>query len=212
MGLMSFISVRNFKDLLDQISCPWEDMIVPRWRASKILKLNVWKKRKQSFHVFTSFLHLEKCLGLLETLIDRASVNWIQTRNWKAQRNNIQNIMLLKMHPSIHQTLPSTSKTMQQSKTDEIVFLWRQCIVITHLNLDQCLYAHVASTNILQKAATGSTYVDYFMLFSHKMPRLLFKNPASSVFLIQINTVLLKKCKSQCKTVFGMLLSLELLN
>jgi len=117
--------------------------------------------------------------------------------------------MLLKMHPSIHQALLSTSKTMQQCKTDEIVFLWRQWVVTTHLNLDQCLQAHVESTNILQKAATGCTYVDYFMLFSHKMPLLLFKNPTSSVFLIQINTVLLKKSKSQCKTRFVMLLSPE---
>lgn len=56
-----------------------------------------------------------------------------------------------------------------------------------------------------KKAATGSTYMDYFMLFSHQMPLLLFKSPTGSGFVIELNTMLLKKCK----TVFVMLLSSE---
>lgn len=57
-----------------------------------------------------------------------------------------------------------------------------------------------------KKAATGSsTYMDYFMLFSHQMPLLLFKIPTGSGFVIELNAMLLKKCK----TVFVMLLSSE---
>lgn len=47
--------------------------------------------------------------------------------------------------------------------------------------------------------------MDYFMLFSHQMPLLLFKIPTGSGFVIELNAMLLKKCK----TVFVMLLSSE---
>lgn len=153
---MPFISVRNCKDLLDQVCCPWDNIVICRWRTFKTLKLIAWKRSKELFHISTSFLHLEKSLGLWEMLIDTANTNWIQTRNWKAQRNKIWSIVLLKRT----QAFPSsTSKTMQQSKTDEIVFLQRQWVVTIYLNLDQCLWAHVASTNTFQKAVTESAWI-----------------------------------------------------
>lgn len=139
MGLMQFVSVKNCKNLLDQICCPLQDMIVSKWRTCKILKFNVQKKSKELFHVSTNFLHLEKCLGLLESLVDTESINWIKTRSWKAQRNNIQSTMHFKMHPSIHQTQQSTlSKT---NATEQLMKLFssrgNEWFVTIHLH--QCL-------------------------------------------------------------------------
>lgn len=78
---------------------------------------------------------------------------------------------------------------MQQSKTDGIGFLQKQRVVTIHLNPDQCLWAHVASTNIFQKAVTCEYVRGFLTVFSHKILHLLFKNLATSIFLIQINTV-----------------------
>lgn len=163
---MPFISIRNCNDLLDQVCCPWDNMTVPRWRTFKILKLNVWTKSKELFHISTSFLlHLEKSLGLWEVLIDTANMNWIQTRNWKVQKTNIQSIVLLRTHPSFPQTPSSTSKTMQQSKTDEIVFLQRQWVVTIHLNLDQCLCAYICKPKYLSKRSNREYMCGFFHSF-----------------------------------------------
>lgn len=179
-----------------------------RWRTFKTLKLNVWKKSKESFHIFISFQHLEKSLGLWEMLIATANINWIQTRNWKAKKTIFQASCFYKRtqaFPKLHQALQKQCNKARLMK----LFFSRDNGLSQSTWIWTSAFEHVATTNIFQKAVTESMYVDFFTLFSHKIPHLLFKNSATSVFLIQINTVLLKQSKSLCRTVFVMLLPSE---
>lgn len=59
MGLIQFISVKKLQSINKQIRFVAPDRAR---RTCETLKLNVEKKSKESFHGFTSFLHLETCL------------------------------------------------------------------------------------------------------------------------------------------------------
>lgn len=130
----------------------------------------------------------------------------------EGQKNSIKSIVLLLTHPSIPQTPSSTSKTMQQSKTDEIVF-FRDNGLSQSTWIWSSAFEHMWQAQISFKRRWQRVCMQIFStLFSHKTQHLLFKNSATSVFLIQINTVHLKQSKSLCRTAFVMLLPSEPLN
>lgn len=186
---MPFISVRNCKDLLDQVSCSWDNTVVPRCTTYKTLKLNVWKKSKESCHISTSFLHLEKSLCLWEMLIDTANINWIQTRNWKAQKNQY-----LK-HCSFTNACKHSPNSIKHFKNNATKQDWWNCFSPETTGCHNPLESGpvplgtCGKYKYLSKSSDREYVRGFLTVFSHKILHLLFKNLATSVFLIQINTV-----------------------